>query len=72
MALTSSQESVDELARKLRTGKIAVFGRIRQDQLLLDLRAVFAHQDMEILEAVQSIAAKPATEEADDAPVETA
>jgi hypothetical protein len=71
VALTPSQESVDVLSRKLRTGKIAVFGRIRQDQLLLDLRAVFAHQDMEILEAVQTIADTPATEP-DESPVETA
>ncbi len=71
VALTSAQESVDQLARKLRTGKSAVFGRIQQDQLLLDLRAVFAHQDMEILEAVQNIAATPAADP-EETPVETA
>jgi hypothetical protein len=43
--------SVDELARRLRTGPISVIGRIKQDRLLLDLRSVFASQDSLLADA---------------------
>jgi L-seryl-tRNA(Ser) seleniumtransferase len=41
VALRPMSCSVDELARRLRTGKPGVFGRISEDRLLLDLRTTF-------------------------------
>jgi L-seryl-tRNA(Ser) seleniumtransferase len=47
--------SVDELAKQLRMGTPSVFPRVQQDRLWLDLRTVFAKQDMLIVDAVQAI-----------------
>ena len=44
---------VEELARRLRTGRIAVFGRVQDDRLWLDLRAVFPGEDARIVEAFE-------------------
>ena len=55
VSLQPSRGSVDELARLLRMGTPAVFGRIYKDRLLLDLRAVFPREDMRIAEAAQQI-----------------
>ena len=63
VAITPAEGSVDQLARQLRTGTIPVFGRIHLDRLLLDLRAVFVQQDMEILEAIRAIASEQAAAE---------
>ena len=60
IALTPNERSVDELAGELRTADRAIFGRIQQDRLLLDLRAVFPQEDMIILETLQSLPGKPA------------
>jgi L-seryl-tRNA(Ser) seleniumtransferase len=59
IAMTPATGSVDELARRLRLGVPAVFGRIQQDRLLLDLRSVFAAQDAQLIEAVQRLSAEP-------------
>jgi L-seryl-tRNA(Ser) seleniumtransferase len=40
------------LARRLRTGEPAIFGRIEDDQLLLDLRTVLPEQDEALIEGV--------------------
>ena len=48
--------SVDALAASLRTGKIPVVGRIKNDRLLLDLRSVLPRQDMDLVLAVGSLA----------------
>jgi len=55
VSLQPARGSVDELARLLRMGTPAVFGRIYKERLLLDLRAVFPREDMRIAEAVQQI-----------------
>ena len=52
VAITPSEGSTTALATTLRTGKPAVYGRVSQDRLLLDLRSVFPWQDMEIAAAV--------------------
>ncbi len=66
VALTAANSSIDRLARKLRTGSPAVLGRIQQDRLLLDLRAVFPFQDTSLIEAVaKSAADRPADESPD-------
>lgn len=46
--------SVDDLATHLRTGNPSVLGRIKENRLLLDLRAVFPSQDIQMVEAVQA------------------
>ncbi len=53
--LTPDGMSLDELARRLRMGSPPIFGRIHQNHLLLDLRTVFAHQDISLVEAVMAI-----------------
>ena len=55
IALRPVDGSVNQLAQALRTGQHAVFGRIQQDRLLLDLRTVFPKQDAELIEAVQAL-----------------
>ncbi|GMQ80267.1 MAG: L-seryl-tRNA(Sec) selenium transferase [Planctomycetia bacterium] len=52
VALSPAKLSVSAFARALRRATPAVVGRIRQDQLLLDLRAVFPRQDIELVAAV--------------------
>ncbi len=63
VALKPAKGSVQTLARALRTGTRAVFGRVQQDRLLLDLRSVLPGQDMQIVESIQTLDAdadKPA------------
>lgn len=48
--------SVNDLASRLRQGNPSVFGRIKHDQLRLDLRTVFPAQDNRIVECVHAIA----------------
>ncbi len=52
VALEPAGGSADELARRLRSATPAIFGRIQRDRLLIDLRTVFAHQDMLLAETV--------------------
>ena len=53
VAIEPEQTSVIKMARILRIGTPAVFGRIRNDRLLLDLRSVFPNQDGLLVEAVR-------------------
>jgi L-seryl-tRNA(Ser) seleniumtransferase len=55
VAITPSHGSVNAMAAALRTGPLCVFGRVQQDQLLLDLRSVFPHQDAHLVQAVEAI-----------------
>jgi L-seryl-tRNA(Ser) seleniumtransferase len=55
VALTAADDSLDRLASKLRCGSPAVFGRIQKDRLVLDLRSVFAKDDLRLVEAVQRL-----------------
>jgi L-seryl-tRNA(Ser) seleniumtransferase len=55
VAITPSHGSVKAMATALRTGPLCVFGRVHQDQLLLDLRSVFPHQDAQLVQAVEAI-----------------
>ena len=55
VALTPAHGSVDALAASLRGGQPAVFARVQQDRVLLDLRAVLPSQDVQLVEAVESI-----------------
>ena len=55
IAVTPASGSVDELSRRLRTATPAVYGRIQQDRLLIDLRTVFVDQDQRILEAFEGL-----------------
>jgi L-seryl-tRNA(Ser) seleniumtransferase len=65
VALEPTEGSVEQLARRLRTGAFAVFGRIQQERLLLDLRAVFPAQDVQLLQALQALDETPAATEAE-------
>lgn len=56
VALSPREMSVDKLAARLRSGKPAIVGRVREERLYLDLRAVFPRQDIELVSAVQSLA----------------
>ena len=46
-------ERIDSLARRMRLGDPAVFGRIDKDRLLLDLRTVLPEVDAELIRAVR-------------------
>lgn len=43
----------EPLARRLRLGELAVFGRIERDQVLLDLRSLLPEEDGHLVEAVR-------------------
>jgi L-seryl-tRNA(Ser) seleniumtransferase len=53
VCLRPSGLHVTELARRLRTGEPSVWGRIRQDRLLFDLRTVREDEIAEIRDALQ-------------------
>ncbi len=57
VSLLPKNISIDSLAKALRGGRPAVVGRIQQDRLLLDLRAVFSRHDKSLLDAVRAAAA---------------
>ncbi len=63
VSLTPAMETVDALARALRTGIPAIFGRIQNDRLLIDLRTVFPDQDMQLVEALQARSEEPSASE---------
>jgi L-seryl-tRNA(Ser) seleniumtransferase len=46
--------TVDELARRLRLGATAVFGRVEHDRLLLDLRTILPEDDERLLAATRA------------------
>jgi len=52
VALQPSSGSVDQLADRLRSGSPAIYSRVQQDSLLLDLRTVFPAQDQQIIHTV--------------------
>jgi L-seryl-tRNA(Ser) seleniumtransferase len=56
VAIEPHELSVDALATELRLGQPSVFGRIQSGRLLLDLRSVMAHQDVQILAALTNTA----------------
>jgi L-seryl-tRNA(Ser) seleniumtransferase len=64
VAVQPAEGSVSELARSLRVGTPAVVGRVKQDQLLIDLRTVLAREDIALVEAFAALKAAGATEQA--------
>jgi L-seryl-tRNA(Ser) seleniumtransferase len=60
VALTPAKGTVDALARDLRLAVPSVYGRVQNEQLLLDLRSVLPDQDLQIVETIQALA--PAAE----------
>lgn len=59
VALAPSGMQINELAERLRVGEPAVYGRIHQDRLYLDLRSVLPNQDLQLLDALRNIDANP-------------
>jgi len=55
IALSPAGRSVDRLAASLRTGTPSVFGRIKEDQLLLDLRTVPPRHDQHLVAALAAV-----------------
>lgn len=47
--------SADEVARRLRLGQPHVFGRIKEDEVLLDLRSVMPEDDEQIVAALRGL-----------------
>ncbi len=68
VALTPSTGSVGEFAARLRNGFPAVFGRVCQDRLLLDLRTVFPHQDAKLIAAIDVDPVAPGPQVLDSTP----
>ncbi|MDQ4065385.1 MAG: L-seryl-tRNA(Sec) selenium transferase [Actinomycetota bacterium] len=54
VAITHPERSADEIAARLRTAAPPVVGRIEDDRVVLDLRAVFPEQDAAIVAALRS------------------
>lgn len=55
IALTPRDHSVDQFAALLRTASPAIFGRIQNDQLLLDLRAVHPRYDVTVVDVISGL-----------------
>ncbi|MFP6673094.1 MAG: L-seryl-tRNA(Sec) selenium transferase [Pirellulaceae bacterium] len=55
LSMASASGSIDALAAQLRSGNIAVVGRIHQDRLLLDLRSMLASQDQLLVAAFTAL-----------------
>ena len=55
VAVQAASVSLDQMAHNLRVGTPSVIGRIQDDRLLIDLRTVFPHQDMEIANAFEQL-----------------
>jgi L-seryl-tRNA(Ser) seleniumtransferase len=55
IALKPANGSVEKLAQSLRTGTPSLFGRIKQDRLLLDLRSVAPRYDTQVVAAVEAL-----------------
>ncbi|MDG2380255.1 MAG: L-seryl-tRNA(Sec) selenium transferase [Pirellulaceae bacterium] len=65
IAITPNKRSVNQLAAELRTSNPSIFGRIQQNRLLIDLRAVFPAQDLQILEAVRDLPGQDSTNDSE-------
>ena len=59
VAVRPAELSVDELAKQLRTGDQAVFPRVQQDRLWIDLRSVFPKQDAGLVSAFEQVGQEP-------------
>ena len=68
VAIDPADCSVTELAARLRIGTPAVYGRIQDDRLLLDLRTVFPGQDMRMVDACHHFVPKESAETEDIEP----
>ena len=55
VVLRPASHTVDELATMLRTANRPIFGRIRNDQLILDLRAVDPRDDTAIVDVISGL-----------------
>jgi len=55
LAITSKTRSADELAARLRASAPPIIARVEDAQVLLDLRTVFAEQDVMVTMALQQI-----------------
>lgn len=63
LAVRHDEHSADALAGVLRTGKIRVFARIREDDVLVDLRSVFPQDDSKLALALRLVQRNPADRE---------
>jgi L-seryl-tRNA(Ser) seleniumtransferase len=54
LQIKPTSQSVEKLARALRTGTPALVGHTQDDALCLNLRSVFPHQDEAVLEALKA------------------
>ena len=59
LRLRSGSMSADEFSRRFRLGSIRVFGRIQQDDVLLDLRSVLPEDDSRLALAVRCAVSNP-------------
>ncbi|MCH2123427.1 MAG: L-seryl-tRNA(Sec) selenium transferase [Pirellulaceae bacterium] len=63
VALTPTEGSIDQFAQKLRLSSPAIFGRVKQNRLMLDLRTVFPRQDTGLMSAVRALGSQPEPEQ---------
>jgi L-seryl-tRNA(Ser) seleniumtransferase len=55
IAIRPAHGRAESLARRLRTGNPAIVPGVEGDRLVLDLRSVFPSQDMQIVEAIETL-----------------
>lgn len=71
LAITPAGQSVDHLSTALRAGTPSVFGRVKRDSLLVDLRTVFPQQDAQIMNAIKNLGSLETEGSRPAAPLET-
>jgi len=55
IAVVPREGTVEDLAKRLRTGQISVVGRIEGGRLLIDIRSVFPRQDIDLVSAFEQL-----------------
>ena len=68
VAMVPDDGSVDDLAVRFRLGTPAIYGRIQDDRLLLDLRTVFPAQDLRLVDACHQLLPKDHAESSEVEP----
>lgn len=58
IALSPREGNVVDLSNRLRACEPAIFSRVQKDRVLLDLRTVFPAQDIELVQAIESLGSK--------------
>ena len=61
VAVSSTNDSIDKLAKRLRASNPALIGRVRNDRLLLDMRTIQPDQDLAVVSVFENLSGAAST-----------